>query len=253
MPTATDTRLPLLCESCGYNIDSLAGPIATVDSVADAKCPECAEPLVNSLPASRFMRWSGRLSALPSFASELLRGPRYVFRHVSIEPHHAVHCQTTVLRVAACTHSAVVAVALICDLLLRVDVRSSIHPAPFFLIIGFAGLVVPALMGLLWLLTYIERRGVQLIGRTRQWRITSDVAKTVCGYASVGWLAGLPLVVLAGVCFVLGQAPTPLGVRLSMISIYLLPTAWMLSLLAFETLVYLGIRQCRFANVPQPR
>jgi hypothetical protein len=114
----------------------------------------------------------------------------------------------------------------------------------------------------LWMLTWIEVRGVRLFGRQRGWRVTPDVAWTVCAHAAVGWvLAGvLPIVLLLAWTFIRPYAEqmfagrgfvAPWGgfiSRGSLVSGGLLFIGYGLGLFAFEGLVYLGIRRCRFAN-----
>ncbi|MDX2016745.1 MAG: hypothetical protein SFY95_03780, partial [Planctomycetota bacterium] len=106
---------------------------------------------------------------------------------------------------------------------------------------------VPAVM----LLTWLETLGVRFIGSKRGWRITRDVAWSVCGHAAVGWFASA---LLTQVLFALG---TLAFARLDDASmLFTLPALAVLLLLAwllvFESLVYVGIRRCRFANVPTP-
>lgn len=92
----------------------------------------------------------------------------------------------------------------------------------------------------LWVLTQIEWLGIRLIGRQRQWRITKDVAASVCAHASIGWIG-------AGVLGVLGFQAGLLADWERAIAFGLIGVG--AGLLVFETCVYLGIRACRFANV----
>jgi hypothetical protein len=108
-------------------------------------------------------------------------------------------------------------------------------------------------------LTVIESIGIRFFGRQRGWRITHDVAWTVCSLASIGWFIG------ACVC-ALGIALIHLGgmQHQRLIDSRHLPdfidvgaivaiAGALIGLLYFELLVYLGIRQCRFANPPGVR
>lgn len=118
----------------------------------------------------------------------------------------------------------------------------------------------------LWMLTWVEARGVRFFGSQRGWRVTHDVAWTVCAHAAVGWiLAGvLPIVLLLGWTFIRPYAErvatgagfvAPWGgfvSRGSLVSGGLLFVGYGLGLFVFEGLVYLGIRRCRFANSQSP-
>jgi hypothetical protein len=114
----------------------------------------------------------------------------------------------------------------------------------------------------LGVLTWVEARGIRFFGRQREWRITKAVAWAVCAHASVGWIvmAVMPMVVLAGFYTAqrfFGVAPNgtiDLGSRFGRVSLNAaaqgggLVVALIAGLLVFETLVYVGVRRCRFAN-----
>lgn len=92
----------------------------------------------------------------------------------------------------------------------------------------------------LWLLTMIERLGLQVIGRQRGWRVTGKVAASVCAHASYGWIASGVLAIAGGALGAVmnvwwAEAMSLVGLGLG--------------LLVFETVVYVGVRACRFANV----
>lgn len=114
---------------------------------------------------------------------------------------------------------------------------------------------VPTVIILL-LLTLVERRGIRFFGTRRGWRITPDVAYCVCAHASVGWL-------MAGVWSFLGVlvAETAAAVLFThelgilrgpvVLAPFWLPVlGFMAGMLLFESLVYLGMRRCKFANRP---
>lgn len=118
-------------------------------------------------------------------------------------------------------------------------------------VLGFAAL--PAWIGLA-VLTLIEYAGVQFFGGRSRWRITSTVAWTVCAHATVGWVVGAGCCFLAFIAFTWrwhGEFRSIPGWMEW--SVDLGPVAGLaLGLLLFETLVYLGIRRCRFANRMPP-
>lgn len=118
----------------------------------------------------------------------------------------------------------------------------------------------------LGLLTYVEYLGIRFFGKQREWRITEAVALTVCAHASMGWIvmALLPMLVLAGFYSAqrfAGLVPNGtinLGTRFGQVSWNTvaqgsgLVVAMFVGLLVFEMLVYIGVRQCRFANRARP-
>lgn len=105
-------------------------------------------------------------------------------------------------------------------------------------------LIVP----LLFILTLVEAMGVRFFASRSKWRVTGTVAWVVCAHASVGWLlgglaVGALLVLEREVDYVLNFVP------------YRRQAPWIgmvAGLLVFETLVYIGIRRCRFANRMPP-
>lgn len=103
-------------------------------------------------------------------------------------------------------------------------------------------------------LTRIESLGVRFFGRQRGWRVTPSIAWNVCAHATIGWTIGCLL-----------HALTPLGLIWGGRLLDLLPAntaiafaveyarwspvvALFVGMLIFETLVYVGVRECRFAN-----
>ncbi|MBY0307719.1 MAG: hypothetical protein K2Q09_03165 [Phycisphaerales bacterium] len=133
----------------------------------------------------------------------------------------------------------------------------------WLMIVPFAWLFMYA--GLL-LLTFIETVGLRFFARAawRRWRVTPAVAWTVCDHASVGWVVGG----LLNLLFVAAEPVARLarwewGNELAKRLIGVPITAFvsdttalrvyaslLLGMLTFETLVFIGVRQCRWANTP---
>lgn len=108
-------------------------------------------------------------------------------------------------------------------------------------------------------LTGVETWGLRLFGRLHHARITPAVARTVTAHATVGWVV---TGVLVSGGFLLGlvlhehamqhnvgvvRGPMMLG------PIWLPALGGFVGLLAFEMIVYTGVRQCRFANRAKPK
>lgn len=103
----------------------------------------------------------------------------------------------------------------------------------------------------LLLAAVIEHYGIRFFGRNHRWRVTKDVARAVVAHSTPGWLvASLLLALIIGVDQFVSLSPYVPGIRLP-IGIVLALGAIFLGLLAFETLVYIGMRRMRFANPPE--
>lgn len=90
------------------------------------------------------------------------------------------------------------------------------------------------------------------VARHRGWRVPELVAKAVCAHAAAAWwVAGLGLGLGVAISKDIAALASPL--------IQLTPFGWVLpvigplagfslGMLAFETLVYIGVRRCKFMN-----
>ncbi len=114
-------------------------------------------------------------------------------------------------------------------------------------------------------LTWIECRGVRFFSNRRGWRMTPEAAWQVCCHASIGWIimALLPLLGMAamvGLVRVFHYSPTgvidfsrwlgpgaPIWHIESVMRSTLTLGAGLIGLMVFETLVYIGARQCKYA------
>ncbi len=123
----------------------------------------------------------------------------------------------------------------------------------FFTPIALVGVIGETLL-ILGALTLIEWFGVQLIARKNGWRLTPGFAAAVCCHAAAGWLT-------SGVLFAVGwnvghlfplrswlpwELPLPYG--LTTPPAVLAAAGAFVGLLHYETLVWLGVVRCRFAN-----
>ncbi len=112
------------------------------------------------------------------------------------------------------------------------------------------GFVAVVLLGL----TSIEAWGIRLYGRIHKTRLTPAVALVLTAHATAGWVVGGVLIALGfGVGLVLYEIAMHRNVGVfrgpMMLAPIWLPTlGGFLGLLVFESVVYLGMRACRFAN-----
>jgi hypothetical protein len=108
----------------------------------------------------------------------------------------------------------------------------------------------------LFMLTLIEARGVSFFSKRRHWRVPIDLSLAICAHAAATWwiaCAGVVAGLLLGV-----QIENALSSFTSGNSVFaaLVPTSgpllgFILGMLVFETLVYIGVRECKFANRPK--
>ncbi len=100
-------------------------------------------------------------------------------------------------------------------------------------------------------LAYTEALGVAFFSRRRGWRVPLRQAERLVGYASPGLLlAGLLLIKLR-ISLHAGLLPLPDWLRDAPgADLLLLALPFATSILGFETLVWIGVRQTRFANQP---
>jgi hypothetical protein len=271
------TPATLLCEACGYPIEDFVHESAGEPT---GNCPECGEPVAASLPRRRTgSAWQNRhvrtfrrrifrvgLGLVgpwleTNFAA--LKRPQKLFRSLRIEPKSGTGLLLINLYVAG---------FLVVDPWVGVLIgdpargaRGSGLVAEFAIKTLMLILETSAVALLLGLLTWIEFQGVRFFARQRGWRLTREGAWQVCCHASVGWilLGLLPLfgmAIMFASTYWLGWAPKGvidlsglLGPMVPLIGVQGLVTGVLtlggaiLGLLVFETLVYVGIRQCKFA------
>jgi hypothetical protein len=245
----------LLCETCGYSLVGLAG---------DGACPECGRLIATSRPEARpgsaWQRGAG-LFALLKTNWAVLRSPRSEFSRIRIEPRTG----TGLLVI-----NTLATAAFFIDPWVGVIVGDPARGARLaggaagWAMVGAVWIAETMLAAaVLWLLTWIEYRGIRFFSRRRGWRLTPEGAWQVCCHASVGWLmlGVLPMLTLAAFQaltrvfhlgpprggLLLGWGPFS-GMSWSEVTYGAgLLVALVAGMLVFEVLVYVGVRQCRYA------
>ncbi len=227
-------RDALLCETCGYPLGGLPIP---------GDCPECGQTITDSDPAVRTgPLWASRPGpgAWIDVIVDLLRRPKTFFRTMRIDGSNLL--PRLFLLTVVCLVGGAWAIA---------EVALNHHPATWAWARGGAA----ALMA--WLLCYIEVVGVTFFSAWRKWRVPWRLAERIVCYASPGWLPAIAL--LIGLHFgAIPQladwlrpltGPGPLPPQLVLAAYIAVATV---AILGFDILVYLGVRQLRFANAPPP-
>lgn len=238
----------LLCERCGYSIEGL-------DEEGD--CPECGEPVRESLPERRVgSAWQRRADAigLARASLEVLGNPRRCFRRVAIEDATIAALLWRQLSVASALGSLAIVGGVSGSMLRQ---RISPSPGSWSDVIAWA-LLVPIVMFTLWVLTVIEQRGIRFFGARNGYRITRRVSRVVGAHAASGW-------VLAGALMVAGWAIGEMIYGIARAGdgpiswfewwspLLLQVPGFVAGFLVFECLAYLGMRGCRYANRPRLR
>lgn len=219
-----------LCERCGYPLRGLS---------IDAVCPECGLAVAESSPAERAAPPVDVRESLwdyPAVVWHVLRHPTGAFRHMRIDGGNGPARRFLAMN---CFFAAGVW-ALI--MLLLSLARRELNPPGLVFMLSYAAMLA---------LTYIEMLGVTAFSRRRGWRVPFHLAERVCCFASVGWLPGM-LVAGLGAWLLDALAGGSLwfeGVLgLVKVSWLCYGGLFVLSLLWFETLVWVGVRQVKYAN-----
>lgn len=247
----------LLCERCGYLVEGLP---------TGGNCPECGRSIESSLPGSREgSPWQRRPSAWSWLGTlwMVLVHPMRTAREIGIGV-GGVRCLQT-LNVAAA--SAVVGLCfgyaqsrfLVLESLGLVRSSSGMQGdgsgARIVVLTVVAGVMAFVVISGL---TAIERFGIRFFGRVHKARVTESIARSLTAHASAAWLVGA---VLFAAGLAVGTRAHEVAMEqnvggrrgLMMLSPALLAVfGGFLGMLWFETIVYLGLRKCRFANRAKP-
>lgn len=239
----------LLCEKCGYVIEGLA---------RDGQCPECGKPVLESLPERRTREpWHQirPLSQQIGSAVRTIMNPWTVTRDLRIS-------QTRLFPFWLIFGLATIAcLPLFMPLMSR---PASADGLAIWVWLTIYGVIPSAAVGLgvaivAAIATWTESVGIRTIGRGHGYRGTTAIAKSACSSATIGWVVGIVLYAVAVRAFI----SIELILRESTVRhVYwqdLRTRAGLWSLIAilpgfliFESLAYVGLRQCKFANRERP-
>ena len=224
-----------LCELCGYPLRGLTG---------DGQCPECGSPADLSHYNRRVgLPWQNG-QTLRSFAATcaaVFFAPRLSFRMLRLG------------RFTIADRSFLAIVIIISAAVAGLAAKTLGIPVDRD---GVFGLYTPLETGAgagacILVMTLIEVLGVAFFSKRRGWRVPQDAAGLLCAYASVGWiLAAVLWAVLFRLAGALADWFDEIVGLTPMFRFSASGLMFALSLVPFEVLVYIGLRQIRFANRP---
>lgn len=245
-----------LCEFCGYNLEG---------AETDARCPECGHPVADSLPAARpgspWQQQPGLLAWAKTVRAVLFH-PTRLYSDVSMASVGKGFLAVNVLLTGA------LIVAPWAGVLIGDPARHARTDGMFIgsgIMAASYAVQVLVVAAVLTLLTLFDIFGLQLLGKTRRWRLPSAAAWAICCHASAGWLlAGfLPLVAMAWYYIVGTLLRVPFTGRVfpgastalrltwqELLGLGLPVVGYLAGLVAFELLAIKGVKLRRFANVP---
>ena len=224
-----------LCERCGYPIRGLS---------IDAVCPECGFAVEASSPDKRFVLMDAKMRAFTGFwrtCATVLWSPVKSYRLLRIES--GLDSPRSFLT-RSCFFASV---------LWAFGISFALGNANWPLKVWCFSLGLQFVIAMLVLhgMSYIEMVGVTTFSRRRGWRVPFRLAHRVCCYASVGWLPG----VLIGACgvaliesYLAGRFWFESQMGLVRVRWIFYGGLFVMALLWFETLVWIGVRQVRYAN-----
>jgi len=226
--------LRLLCERCGYHLKGLR---------RSDVCPECGNPVAESLPERRFgSAWQRRptLVGLIRSAIELARHPVKYWGCVAPRnqgPGSLLmeSCAVSVL-IPAIPTLVMLVVSLTLDEVLAAETHALV-------ITGAMGVL---LFAIFLAFSWIEMIGIRIVASRRTWRIDRVVAWVIVSHASFAWIISSTFILVASIVRV------TLAHRFNspVVPVLVFVAPLLAGLLVFETLVYIGMRKMKFANAP---
>ena len=244
----------MLCERCGYVVEGLP---------EDGPCPECGRPIADSLPERRTgTPWQRRSGVGAALATGLL---------VATQPKRTLD----VMRVRPPAIGGLLAVsafpiAWLCGagvvLLLELEralpgggatswsAGSALGAWAISLALGV--MLTPIVVALLWMLTWVEARGLVIFAVQHSFRVHPRLAYTITRHGAFGWLlcgAGalmaLPLALASQADWRQAHGePSGFLVGLALAG----AVVAFVGFLGFELFAWLGLRRCKFANSHRP-
>lgn len=227
---------PLLCEQCGYALTS---------TPPTANCPECGDAVVNSLPSRRI--------GTPWQQARTWRAFFHTMNAVHFSPSQLFRVMATSTRDRTWMFIHLAIAAIIGATIVTITrAAASSPPSPYWQRLFLA--LIP-LFALLLMLTELERLGMYWIARRRGWRVDRTLTLAICSHASCVWWAAT---VGMGIGVTLAKASSYRRIDFGIEFIPPIPTPLLFGILGvmpgllwFETLAFIGLRMCCYANLQQ--
>lgn len=235
----------LLCERCGYIIEDLDQSLP---------CPECGEPITESLPQRRvgtpFQQNPSNRNLLKTWL-KTIKSPRHTLDTMSLRTPDLEHYSVK-------PNFKIAAIFILFGSILVSMFGESIFMGavifPFYMV--FAS----ALILIFFILTKIESKGLQVIGKSRGFRITPEIANSIVAQGSVGWtivLTGLAIFLNAELIDKIAMKSESnllqdAGSIIFAFGVFSLGCSLIFGFLFFEYFAYLGLRRCKYANRSRP-
>jgi hypothetical protein len=237
-----------LCEKCGYVLNGL-GP--------EANCSECGKPAYESHPERRVGNAWQRKRGVKNYFATIGQHIRHPFR--SFESAQLVGKGSIQFAIICCFIATFGSILLSYAygystesvLIESVDVRE----------ILLVGIITSVLVAIGWffllVLVGIEYCGIRFFGNRKQYRISRINACVICGYSTPGWIVGYSLAFLFSwiTLFLLFSlwitSESDIRNSVSKLAVVVFDGSWLVGMLWFETLVYIGMRKMKFANPPE--
>jgi len=251
MPRPGVDEYTLLCERCGYVIEGLPD---------GGNCPECGEPIAESLPAARagspWQREPGEAAWLRT-AWRTLTHPRRTAAELRVQPD--VRFGLFAHHVLAAAVLAGLAVAggttRVEELLHGRPIRGTGESAAAVFGTALLGFVVVMLLAgvAFHALSRVEERGIRFFSKRRGGRVTRTIARVVIAHAAVGWPVAVIGAIVGGLAaefLLLATRCEPGPLRTAIVQL-----PWVLALpgfFVFEWFAYVGMRSMKFANRERP-
>jgi hypothetical protein len=239
-----DAGPPILCESCGYDLDSL-------DS--SGACPECGTPIADSLPSHRpGSPWqqSRGLNGWWRTAKLSLFHPRRLFSEIRMERPRSQRLYYFNCTLATLILLLPTALFLFGSSVIRIQTA----PGTFIVLAGRGGWWSLMAFAPYTAMIIDQLTTPPMYRRWYGWRITPTVYRAVRGHLSYGWIAFAAIIVILAMTeeTALRTAAAAAPTNLTATFVEATQSAGWLAFLAavgyVAWLEYVGLKRCRFAS-----
>jgi hypothetical protein len=244
----------VLCERCGYPLESV---------IPGAACPECGADAEQSDPARRSGTAWQRNRSVGAFVRTLGSVARHPVRAFDrIDPGRGPRGLIAANGIAAGSIAGLCLAAVLVPDLVAGSARSYPGwlpwPGDARLAMTLLLVAIPVVVaGAVVLLSVMEAQGLRMIAWRHGYRFGHRLSLTVVAHAGVGWVVAAlfagPFGAGALAAWNARWSFSVLGMWINapLVSGVIAVFGTLLGFLAFETLAWVGLRRCRFANTPR--